>query len=153
MGSKEMADARHGHGVDLFGPVRRDGSWQAKIPGGIDSTRFEIDWEAQTATCPEGKKSRYWKPELNRHGRDVVAVLFAKAVCDACEKRPLCTRSRFTGRELTLRPRPQHEVLLEARKRQSTEGFWERVPSPRRRGGDRLPRGSRLRFEALALRG
>lgn len=75
--------------------------------------------------CPEGKKSRYWKPELNRHGRDVVAVLFAKAVCGACESRPLCTRSRFTGRELTLRPQPQHEVLLEVRKRQSTKEFWE----------------------------
>ena len=125
MGSKEMADARRGHGVDLFGPMRRDGSWQAKTPGGIDSTRFRIDWEAREATCPEGKKSRYWKPELNRHGRDVAAVLFAKAVCGACESRPLCTRSRFTGRELTLRPQPQHEVLLEARKRQSTEEFWE----------------------------
>jgi hypothetical protein len=94
-------------------------------PGGIDSTRFSIDWEAREATCPQGKKCRYWKPELNRHGRDVVAVLFAKAVCGACESHPLCTRSRFTGRELTLRPQPQHEVLLEARKRQATEEFWE----------------------------
>ncbi len=125
MGSKEMATARNLHGVDLFGPVRRDGSWQAKMLGGIDSTRFRIDWEARTATCPEGTKIRYWKPELNRHGRNVVAVLFAKAVCGACERRPLCTRSRFTGRELTLRPQPQHEVLLEARKRQSAEKFWE----------------------------
>ncbi len=125
MGSKEMADARREHGVDLFGPMRRDGSWQAKVPGGIDSTRFRIDWEAREATCPQGKKSRYWKPELNRHGRDVVTVLFAKAVCGACERRPLCTRSRFTGRELTLRPQPQHEVLLEARKRQLIREFWE----------------------------
>jgi transposase len=125
MGSKEMADARRRHGVDLFGPMPRDGSWQAKTPGGIDATCFEIDWEARVATCPEGKKSRYWKPALNRHGRDVVAVLFDKAVCAACESRPLCTRSKFTGRELTLRPQPQHEVLLEARKRQSTEEFWE----------------------------
>jgi transposase len=51
--------------------------------------------------------------------------MFAKAVCYECESRPLCTRSRFTGRELTLRPQPQHEVLLKTRKRQSTEGFWE----------------------------
>lgn len=54
-----------------------------------------------------------------------MAVLFDKAVCAACESRPLCTRSKFTGRELTLRPQPQHEVLLEARKRQATEEFWE----------------------------
>jgi transposase len=125
MGSKEMSDARSHYGVDLFGPMPRDGSWQTKTEGGIDSTRFRIDWEAQVATCPEGKKSRYWKPALNRHGRDVVAVMFDKAVCGACESRPRCTRSKFTGRELTLRPQPQHEVLLEARKRQSTEEFWE----------------------------
>jgi transposase len=54
-----------------------------------------------------------------------VAVLFDKAVCGACESRPLCTRSKFTGRELTLRPQPQHEILLEARKRQLTREFWE----------------------------
>ncbi|PLS84028.1 MAG: IS5/IS1182 family transposase, partial [Actinobacteria bacterium] len=125
MGSMEMVTARNRHGVDLFGPMPRDGSWQAKTEGGIDSTRFRIDWDAREATCPEGKKSRYWKPASNRHGRDVVAVLFDKAVCGACESRPLCTRSRFTGRELTLRPQPQHEVLLESRKRQSTEEFWE----------------------------
>ncbi len=75
MGSMEMVTARNRHGVDLFGPMPRDGSWQAKTPGGIDSTRFRIDWDAREATCPEGKKSRYWKPALNRHGRDVVAVL------------------------------------------------------------------------------
>ncbi|MDP9479244.1 MAG: IS1182 family transposase [Actinomycetota bacterium] len=125
MGSMEMTAARNRHGVDLFGPMPRDGIWQAKTPGGIDSTRFRIDWDAREATCPEGKKSRYWKPALNRHGRDVVAVLFDKAVCGACESRPLCTRSKFTGRELTLRPQPQHEVLLEARKRQLTREFWE----------------------------
>ena len=125
MGSMEMVTARNRHGVDLFGPMPRDGSWQAKTEGGIDSTRFRIDWDAREATCPEGKKSRYWKPALNRHGRDVVAVLFDKAVCGACERRPLCTRSKFTGRELTLRPQPQHEVLLEARKRQLTREFWE----------------------------
>lgn len=105
MGSKEMADARHRHGIDLFGPMPRDGSWQTKTPG--------------------SKKSRYWKPALNQHVRDVVAVLFGKAVCGACESRPLCTSSKFTGRELTPRPQPQHEVLLEARKRQFTEEFWE----------------------------
>ena len=125
MSSMEMVTARDRHGVDLFGPMPRDGSWQAKTEGGIDSTRFRIDWERREATCPEGKKSRYWKPALNRHGRDVVAVLFDKAVCGACESRPLCTRSKFAGRELTLRPQPQHEVLLESRKRQTTEEFWE----------------------------
>ena len=125
MGSKEMGRARNKHGVDLFGPMRRSSGWQAKTPGGIDSSFFDIDWEARVATCPEGKKSRYWKPAHDRHGNDVVAVLFDKSVCEACKSRPLCTRSKNTGRELTLRPQHQHEVLLEARERQSTEEFWE----------------------------
>ena len=92
MGSMEMKTARDRHGVDLFGPMSRDGSWQARTSGGMDLSRFEIDWEARVATCPEGEKSRYWKPILDRHGADVVAVRFDKTVCAACESRPLCTR-------------------------------------------------------------
>lgn len=125
MGSTEMGRARDKHGVDLFGPMRRSSSWQARTPGGIASSCFEVDWQAQEVTCPEGQRSRYWKPAQDRHGNDVVAVLFDKSACEACKSRPLCTRSKNTGRELTLRPQHQHEVLLEARERQSTEEFWE----------------------------
>jgi transposase len=125
MGSKEMADSLVHYGVDLFGPMPRDGSWQAKAGEGFDALAFRVDWEAKWVTCPEGKKSKQWKPALNRHGRDVVAAIFDKKECAACPSRPLCTRSKTTGRELTLRPRPLHEALRKARRRQETREFWE----------------------------
>ncbi|MDP9480590.1 MAG: IS1182 family transposase [Actinomycetota bacterium] len=125
MGSKEMADSLASHGVDLFGPMPRDGSWQAKAGEGFDALAFRVDWDAQSVTCPEGKRSKQWKPALNRHGRDVVAAIFDKKECAECPSRPLCTRSKTTGRELTLRPRPLHEALRKARTRQKTREFWE----------------------------
>lgn len=125
MGSKEMADSRIHHGVELFGPMPRDGSWQAKAGEGFDALAFRVDWDEESVTCPEGKKSKQWKPALNRHGRDVVAAIFDKKECSACPSRPLCTRSKTTGRELTLRPRPLHEALRKARTRQKTREFWE----------------------------
>ncbi len=125
MGSKEMSDSLTRHGVDLFGPMPRDGSWQAKAKEGFDALAFRVDWEAKSVTCPEGKKSKQWKPALNRHGREVVAAIFDKKECAACPSRPLCTRSKSTGRELTLRPRPLYEALRKARRRQETRGFWE----------------------------
>ena len=125
MGSKEMADSLAQHGVELFGPMPRDGSWQAKAGEGFDALAFRVDWDKQSVTCPEGKKSKQWKPALNRHGRDVVAAIFDKKECAACPSRPLCTRSKSTGRELTLRPQPQHQALRKARTRQKTRGFWE----------------------------
>jgi transposase len=69
MGSKEMADSLTHHGVELFGPMPRDGSWQAKAGEGFDALTFRVDWDAKSVTCPEGKKSKQWKPALNRHGR------------------------------------------------------------------------------------
>lgn len=125
MGSKEMADSLVHHGVELFGPMPRDGSWQAKAGEGFDALAFRVDWDAKSVTCPEGKKSKQWKPALNRHGRDVVAAIFDKKECAVCPSRPLCTRSKSTGRELTLRPRPLHKALRKARTRQKTREFWE----------------------------
>jgi transposase len=125
MGSKEMADSLAHYGVELFGPMPRDGSWQAKAGEGFDALAFRVDWEAKSVTCPEGKKSKRWKPALNRHSREVVAAIFDKKECSACPSRPLCTRSKTTGRELTLRPQPLHEALRKARTRQKTREFWE----------------------------
>ncbi len=125
MGSKEMADSLTRHGVELFGPMPRDGSWQAKAGEGFDALAFRVDWDARSVTCPEGKKSKQWKPALNRHGREVVAAIFDKKECAACPSRPLCTRSKNTGREPTLRPQPLHKALRKARTRQKTREFWE----------------------------
>ncbi len=48
---------------------------------------------------------------------------FDKADCAACPSRSRCTRSKTTGREITLRPRVQFEALQDVQRRQATEEF------------------------------
>jgi transposase len=108
------------HGVRLVGPVRPDVSWQARANQGYDVAHFGIDWEAQRVTCPEGKTSVLWQPSRDAWGNAVIHAEFARSECLACQARPLCTRAKTEGREMTLRPREQHEALQAARVGQET---------------------------------
>jgi transposase len=115
-----LVGAQFEHGVRLVGPVRPDVSWQAEANQGFDISHFAVDWEAQQVTCPEGKTSVLWKPGQDRWGNAVIHTEFARRECLACRSRPLCTRATTEGRELTLRPREQHEALQAARRQQET---------------------------------
>jgi transposase len=115
-----LVGARFEHGVRLVGPVRPDVSWQAQANQGFDISHFQIDWEAKRVTCPEGKTSVLWKPGHDRWGNEVIHTEFARRECLACQSRPLCTRARTEGREMTLRPRERHEALQAARRLQET---------------------------------
>ena len=108
------------HGVRLVGPMRPDVSWQAQANQGFDIAHFTIAWEAKRVTCPEGKTSVLWKPGQDRWGNEVIHTEFARRECLACRSRPLCTRATTEGREMTLRPREQHEALQAARRQQET---------------------------------
>ena len=57
---------------------------------------------------------------MDRAGEAYILVSFAKADCDACPARPLCTRATTEGREMTLRPRELHAALQTARHQQET---------------------------------
>jgi transposase len=48
------------YGIDLVGPVAADASWQAREQTGFDHTAFQVDWDAQTVTCPQGRTSVQW---------------------------------------------------------------------------------------------
>jgi transposase len=108
------------HGVRIVGPVRPDVSWQAQANKGFDIAHFTIDWEARRVTCPEGKTSTLWTPGHDRWGNAVIHTEFARRECLACGSRPLCTRAKTEGREMTLRPRELHEALQAARRQQET---------------------------------
>ena len=110
-------------GVDLYGPTRQDGGWQARDEKGFDLTSFTIDWAARKVFCPQDKVSTVWKTSRDRHGKDVIHVEFDRKECAACACRPSCTRSKTSGRELTLRPEEQHKALQAARQRQETKAF------------------------------
>jgi transposase len=119
----ELVASRAIHGVDLLGPIQGNGWWQAKADQGYDLDSFEIDWRAQTATCPQGKTSIRWNPTRTPHGQDTIAIAFAFGDCTPCSARHLCTRAKATPRSITVRPEPQHQAIRRARQRQLSPTF------------------------------
>jgi transposase len=111
------------HNVTVIGPVINDPAWQAHTPTGITIPQFAIDWEAQQAVCPQGKVSRSWKTAQDVNGNDMVVIQFQRDDCWACPRQPDCTKSKSTGRSLSIRPRQQHEAIQAARTRQQTVEF------------------------------
>ena len=111
------------HGVDLIGPRRDNVAWQARAASGYDFSSFNIEWEAKRAVCPQGKVSRTWSETRSPTGQPLINVRFANRDCGACPQRDLCTRTKvgYIRRELTLRPRAQHEALQRQRARQLTQ--------------------------------
>jgi transposase len=57
--AQELFTSRERHAIDLLGPMRADGKWQAKARQGYDLARFHLNWDEQRARCPQGKLSRY----------------------------------------------------------------------------------------------
>lgn len=109
------------HGIRLVGPVRKDSSWQARAGQGFDASRFEVDWDAQTVTCPQGQRSVYWKLATKPSPLEKIHVQFDRRDCAACPVRALCTRSPKVPRKLVLQPQAKQEALRLARDFVGTE--------------------------------
>jgi transposase len=124
--AQRLLHSRHTPGIDLLGPVHIDPSWQVRTPGALDLSRCTVDCKRERVTCPQGQRSVGWHPAKDAKGESVVQVLVAKAVCQVCPCRSLCTDAQATGRSMTLPfPQERHELLRAARKRQQTEAFKE----------------------------
>jgi hypothetical protein len=112
-------------GVELVGPIAVDQSNKAE---GYHQADFDLDFEAQEATCPEGQKSTLWSecktPEApDDPCRREIKIKFGDA-CDGCPARDLCTSSK-TGRTLTVSA--FHAELSARRAQQRTDEFKERL--------------------------
>jgi transposase len=123
-----LVKSRQEYGIDLSGLVPDDNSWQAR-EGGYDSTLFAIDWDKQSATCPQGKRSCSWSLAQTRSQRPVVKIKFRQADCEVCPTRDRCTRTtRSKRRTLTvLAPQAHYEAQQIARQRQATTDFKDRL--------------------------
>ena len=106
----------------MVGPVPQDTSWQARAGKGYDVAHFQIDWQACTATCPQGQLSQSWRVRPEREGQ--IQVSFAKATCQACPVRPDCTGGQH--RELQLQPQAHAQALQRQRAEQQTPAFRQR---------------------------
>jgi transposase len=118
-----LQQSQTNYGIDLVAPMPQDTSWQAQLPEGLDLTRFKMDWQDETVQCPAGCKSRSWHPRTESDGVEVIEVQFAKADCQACSLRSLCTRSQQRPRVIKFKPQAQFEHLQAARRRQQTPTF------------------------------
>lgn len=56
--------------------MRVDTSWQAADPGAFELARFDIDWEAERVTCPEGERRDKWSPSKGPSGKSTLQVSF-----------------------------------------------------------------------------
>jgi transposase len=107
-------------GIRLLGPALTDNSWQARADQGFGASHFQIDWNHQQATCPQGQVSSRWTPVQEP---DRIEVVFARLTCADCPVRAQCTQSRTAGRVLHLRPQAAHEALHARRAEEQTEAF------------------------------
>jgi transposase len=121
--AKLILDSQEKYGIDLIGPVHVDPSWQSRTPGALDASQFQVDWEAQLATCPQGQTSTRWYPQKDSQGEPVVQIMFDAKTCLACPTRPQCTKAKDAGRTLVLRAEGRHQALQTARERQQTDDF------------------------------
>jgi transposase len=113
-----LVSSQEQHGIELVGPVLSDNSWQAKEGKGFDAAHFDLDWQAQIATCPQGQTSHRWG-----QAGECIEVVFAKEVCAQCPVRKNCTKSQTTGRVLHVRPQAAHCALRARRQEEQTPEF------------------------------
>jgi transposase len=113
-----LVKTQSGYGVDLVGPTLKTHWYQAET--GYDLTRFSIDWEAATVTCPQGRISSSWTP-VQDAGKSLIKVKFSQSDCKVCPARTSCTGT--TRRSMTLHPKEQMQALFAARQREDMDAF------------------------------
>jgi hypothetical protein len=116
-----LATSQRAYGVELWGPPRQDGRWQAHVEGGFAVSRFVINWDQKHTTCPGGHPSISWPPAIDHRHTEVITSKLASTDCRPCPHRSQCTRAqRHPRRTITVRPREPDEARKAARERQSS---------------------------------
>jgi transposase len=115
-----IVSSQRQRGVAVVGPVRANGSWQAREEPGYAVTRFPFDWQRRQAICPQGQRSVSWTPYHDRAGNPVIAVKFSRRVCRSCPVRAQCTHSARQARQLSVRVQADYEALERLRAEQET---------------------------------
>jgi transposase len=121
--AEKLVDSANQYAVKLIGPVRPNVSWQTQQPDAYDVTRFQINWQAEQVTCPQGKISSYWQSHLSIRHTPVLKINFRNKDCGPCPTRALCTRKKSGPRTLTLIHPDHFEALQTARAYQQTDDF------------------------------
>jgi transposase len=102
------------------GPARKDQKGQALTGQGYAAADFQIDWDNQQATCPQGHTSHSWFT-TTENGQPRVLSKFSRKPCGPCPVRPTCTQRKRRG--ITLRADTHYHALQAARARDS-QATW-----------------------------
>jgi hypothetical protein len=144
-----LVNSQKEYGVDLVGPTRPDYRWQARAGDGFAASDFQVDWEAQRVTCPEGRLSIGWTEAVDRGHNDVIKVKFSARDCRTCP-----SREKSAGETADGDPTPAGAVRGAA-SGAGAGGDGGVSAIVRQVSGDRrhdLARGADLRLEEVALR-
>jgi transposase len=120
IGTQLIVESRKKHGIEVIGPVKPN-SHHSQEAEGYDIAAFQIDWERQSATCPQGRESTGWWQNTSKTGRVTIATKFSRTDCKNCPVNRLCTKNGDkNSRKLTMLPRAEHELLSAMRVEQRT---------------------------------
>jgi len=120
VGTQMILESRKKHGIEVVGPVKQNAHHSQK-ESGYDISAFEINWERQFATCPQGKRSTGWWQNISKTGRVTISTKFSRTDCKNCTVSRLCTKNGDRNpRKLGMLPREEHELLIAARAEQRT---------------------------------
>jgi transposase len=126
VGTHLILESRKKHGIEVIGPVKQN-SHHSQEAEGYDLTAFNIDWERQFATCPQGKRSTGWWLSTSKTGRVTISTKFSRTDCKNCAVNRLCTKNGDkNSRKLTMLPREEHELLVATRAEQQIPE-WKRL--------------------------
>lgn len=123
--ARRLVESKERHAITLVGPIMDEPSWQAKEGKGYAAADFQLDWEKQQATCPQGKQSAYWVKSRASYGMGIFYIRFHKKDCSVCPVRTDRTKNQTQRRAITVNAQPYHEAIQAARARQQTEEFKE----------------------------
>jgi IS5 family transposase len=120
---EHMLTAARDYGIVLVTPLLANQSRQARAGAGYDRSAFAIDYDARTATCPQGQASHRWTESAIR-GKPAIIVQFHPGTCKPCPARAQCTTARG-GRGLTLPPRDLYDLQATARAAQDGQDWQQ----------------------------
>lgn len=145
-----LATTRATFGVDLLGPAPPESCWQAREPGAFAPSKFRVDWEEQTVTCPEEGE-----PQLERGD--------GSARQGGHQGQVLAQRLPVLSEPKPLHPQPRGASHGDIAAQGALRGLARRSAAPgdrrvrgsvcpaRGRGGDDFPRGPSLRPAPVSL--
>lgn len=116
--------AKAERGITMVTPLLADHSPQARAGEGYARDDFAFDYDARTATCPNGQVSSTWTDCVQKGTPKIVATFSARE-CGPCPVRHLCTTSKSGRRQLSVPPREVHELQLANRAAQTSK-HWQR---------------------------